>query len=295
MWRRFEQHLHSLPDEQRPGNEPLKAIAFVDWKNSQESELNGWKEELANLEGQPIDGQLVFNNARDRLLRLFEAEAREAGMLPQRRIRETFIRTPVEERSLKGRLEEKSNSSSPTDSASRTRPSRLAKGQRIPQREFIKPILEALVELGGSARGASVLESVEKKVESKFSEDDLKPLSSNPRELRWHNRAQWCRNALVSKHGFLRDDSPRGVWEITDSGRQYLDDLNQETPLQAPVEERSSPDSSDTGEWMTFVQLAEWSKEEPSKGASIKPQRLQYPSENEISVSNWADLLCENG
>ena len=152
MWRRFEQHLHSLPDEQRPGNEPLKAIAFVDWKNSQESELNGWKEELANLEGQPIDGQLVFNNARDRLLRLFEAEAREAGLLPQRRIRETPLQTPVEEPSLKEDLSQKSDRIVSVDSESRTRHSRLAKGQRIPQKEFIKPILEALVELDGSAR-----------------------------------------------------------------------------------------------------------------------------------------------
>ena len=97
MWSRYEQHLQSLPDEQRPENEPLKAIAFVDWKNNQESELNGWKEELANLERQSIDGQLIFNNARDRLMRLFEAEARDAGLLPRKQFREMPLQGPDEE------------------------------------------------------------------------------------------------------------------------------------------------------------------------------------------------------
>ena len=105
MWSRFEQHLQSLPDEQQPGNEPLKAIAFVDWRNNQKSELNGWKEELANLERQSIDGQLVFNNARDRLMRLLEAEAREAGLLPRKQIREMPLQGPDEEDSSRASLD----------------------------------------------------------------------------------------------------------------------------------------------------------------------------------------------
>ena len=91
MWRRFEQQLHSLPHGQRPANEPLKAIAFVDWKRKQESELNRWKEELADLGGQSIDWQLVLNKSKERLMRLLEAEAREAGLLPRKQIRDTPV------------------------------------------------------------------------------------------------------------------------------------------------------------------------------------------------------------
>ena len=202
MWSRFEQHLQSLPDEQRPENEPLKAIAFafVDWKNNQESELNGWKEELANLERQLIDGQLVFSNARDRLLRLLEAEAREAGLLPQSNLRETPLRTMLEEPS----------------------PSRLAKGLLTPAREFTRPILESLVELGGSAKGSLVLDSVFQKMKGKLSERDLEPPPSKLSTPRWLKQANWCRFDLVRKHRFLKPDSPRGVWEITDLGRNYL-------------------------------------------------------------------------
>ena len=138
MWSRFKRHLQSLPDQQRPDNEPLKAIAFVAWKNDQESELDGWKEELANLENRPIDEQLVFSHARDRLLRLLEAEAREAGLLSQAALREPSLRTMLEEPSS----------------------SRPAQGRSTPEREFIRPILESLIELGGSAKGSLVLDSV---------------------------------------------------------------------------------------------------------------------------------------
>ena len=39
---------------------------------------------------------------------------------------------------------------------------------------------------------------------------------------RWRNTAQWARNAMV-KEGLLASDSPRGVWEITAEGKQWLE------------------------------------------------------------------------
>ena len=153
VWERFEIHLLSLPYELRPANEPLRAIMFVEWKDKQEAELDAWKKEFIVLEAQPIDGQLVFNNARDLVLRLLEAEAREAGLLP-------------------------------------------------------------------------------------------------------------------------RSHSPKG-------------------PPQGAVEEASSPVSLDASEWITFVQLGELGKEKPIKGASIRPLHFRDPRGNEISVSNWVDILAE--
>ena len=38
---------------------------------------------MARLEAQQVNGRLVFHNARERLLRLLEAEAREADLLPR--------------------------------------------------------------------------------------------------------------------------------------------------------------------------------------------------------------------
>ena len=203
LWGRFEQHLQSLPDEQRPENEPLKAIAFVDWMNNQESELDGWKKELANLENLSVDGQLVFSYAKDRLLRLLEAEGREAGLLPRAAPREAPLRTMLEEPS----------------------PSRLTKDLSTPEREFIRPILESLIELGGSAKGSQVVDIVFQKMKGKLNERDLESPPSEPSTPRWRKRAYWCRFNLVQKHKFLNPNSPRGVWEITDSGRNYLKSL----------------------------------------------------------------------
>ncbi len=202
MWDRYEQHLQSLPHEQHPENDARKAIAFVDWKNGQESELAGWKEELAGLENRPIEGQLIFRQARERLLRLLESEGKEAGLLPRATLREESFGTTVEE-------------------PSQPRPT---KAVRIPQREYIRPILESLVELGGSAKRSQVEEMVFQKMKSELTEQDL-GYSPSERRPRWRVRAGFCRQSLVDKHRFLRSDSPHGVWEITQLGRRYLEGL----------------------------------------------------------------------
>lgn len=98
--------------------------------------------------------------------------------------------------------------------------SRLVPGLRTPERSFRRPILEALVELGGRARVRDVLDRVHEKMKNKLNEYDYQPLSDGKSE-RWSNNARWCRNTLVNE-GLLRSDSPRGVWEITDRGRERL-------------------------------------------------------------------------
>jgi len=97
---------------------------------------------------------------------------------------------------------------------------RLKRGFRTPEDAFRIPILEALVELNGSAPMARVLEIVEKKMKDKLNEYDYQRLPSN-NTIRWKNTAQWCRNTMV-KEGFLKEDSPRGIWEITEKGVEYL-------------------------------------------------------------------------
>lgn len=37
----------------------------------------------------------------------------------------------------------------------------------------------------------------------------------------WRNAAQWARNSRVNER-LLKKDSPRGIWEISDKGTQYL-------------------------------------------------------------------------
>ena len=45
---------------------------------------------------------------------------------------------------------------------------------------------------------------------------DFAPLNSDPDLPWWRNTAQWARNALVGQ-GRLKENSPRGIWELADS------------------------------------------------------------------------------
>jgi len=109
----------------------------------------------------------------------------------------------------------------PRKKVSRTSKGRLPKGLRTPDHAFREPILQSLVELGGSAEMSVVLERVGKKMRRQLNEYDMEPTPSDPKSTRWRNTAQWCRLTLV-REGLMKSDSPRGVWEITDSGRMAV-------------------------------------------------------------------------
>lgn len=102
---------------------------------------------------------------------------------------------------------------------------RLKKGLRTPEKEFVQPILEALLELGGKADMQKVLKRVYISMKNILNEYDMEPLPSNPKQKRWENTAQWARVTMVNE-GFLKSDSPRGIWEITEKGRKYLEELH---------------------------------------------------------------------
>ena len=81
----FENHVAALAVENRPLTEPQKYRLYNEWEGDRRRRLADWKDELAKLDAQPIDGQLILNNVRDRLIQLLEAEAREAGLITKPR------------------------------------------------------------------------------------------------------------------------------------------------------------------------------------------------------------------
>jgi restriction system protein len=105
--------------------------------------------------------------------------------------------------------------------ASRRDLGRLQRGVRTPEETFRRPILQVLADLGGSGKVRDVLTQVEKMVRAELSEADYQHLPSTPNTPRWYNTAQWARNSMVQE-GLLRDDSPRGTWEISEAGRRFL-------------------------------------------------------------------------
>ncbi|EKF49053.1 hypothetical protein H17ap60334_07853 [Thermosipho africanus H17ap60334] len=94
----------------------------------------------------------------------------------------------------------------------------IKRGLKTPQSAYVIPILESLIELGGRAKMDKVISRVYEKMKNKFNEYDLGKLNSGV--VRWKNTAQWARFEMI-KDGLLSSDSPRGIWEITEKGKEY--------------------------------------------------------------------------
>ncbi|MFN4319845.1 MAG: winged helix-turn-helix domain-containing protein [Aquificaceae bacterium] len=95
-----------------------------------------------------------------------------------------------------------------------------SKKEYTKEKEYIIPILESLVELGGSGSRKEVLQKVEEKMKGRFTAADCEKFPSNSEEA-WRVYASRCRERLVEK-GLLSKSSPKGIWEITEKGRNYL-------------------------------------------------------------------------
>ncbi|MCL6547149.1 MAG: winged helix-turn-helix domain-containing protein [Bryobacteraceae bacterium] len=98
---------------------------------------------------------------------------------------------------------------------------RLRRGLRTPEDAYYRPILRVLERRGGSGQVGDVLEEVREEMKGILRDVDFEPLASDPHNPRWRNAAQWARHSMVNE-GLLKTGSPRGVWEITEKGREYL-------------------------------------------------------------------------
>ena len=94
-----------------------------------------------------------------------------------------------------------------------------------PVHAYWRPTLEALVELGGSAERDSVIRHVGERLNGILTEADKQMLPSGG-QIRWENRVAFQRENM-KRQGLIRGDSPRGIWEITEEGRNWLKDASE--------------------------------------------------------------------
>jgi len=99
---------------------------------------------------------------------------------------------------------------------------KIRRGMRTREIEFRIPILGVLIDQGGGASMKTVLAQLENRMKGVLKSIDYEGLPSDPDTIRWKNTAQWSRQAMVDE-GLLRNDSPRGIWEISDIGRDYYE------------------------------------------------------------------------
>jgi hypothetical protein len=166
----------------------------------------------ASLQDHLVPVELVSDPARNKQFRAF-LDARSRSIMG---LIERYALEPVKEMEAQhGAALEGAELSHPDGV------DRLAKGLRTPESAFVLPILRALQDLGGSAPMQQVLEKVGVAMNDQLRDVDHLSLKSDPGRPRWNNTAQWARNTMVTE-GLLKNNSPRGVWEITAAGRNHL-------------------------------------------------------------------------
>ena len=90
----------------------------------------------------------------------------------------------------------------------------------LPKHKDIEiPLLEVLEEIGGQGKPRDIYPLVTKKF-SNITEEDLAETLPSGTTNKWTNRIQWVRQHLITRGEMV---SPaRGVWAITEKGRQRL-------------------------------------------------------------------------
>lgn len=91
----------------------------------------------------------------------------------------------------------------------------------LPRQRYGLPILRVLVDLGGSASTKQVLQQVFQLMEAANELREIDKSRRSDGQFYWDNRTQDMRRELINK-GFMKDDSPRGIWEISEAGREHL-------------------------------------------------------------------------
>lgn len=98
---------------------------------------------------------------------------------------------------------------------------RQRKGDITAQEDYCRPLLQALVEMGGRGKTAAVIARVGEIMKPVFKPKDQEKTATRVKELRWQNNTRWARQKMV-EDGRLKPDSPNGLWEISVQGREWL-------------------------------------------------------------------------
>ena len=114
-----------------------------------------------------------------------------------------------------------------------------AKLAKLPQKEFRKPLLQAIHELGGSAQVHELRPILRDRMKSRLLPGDFEHVSGGVE--RWWNAACWVRHDLVNE-GYFRSDSPRGIWALSDEGVKLVENLLKESSGDFADHLRAMPD-----------------------------------------------------
>ena len=112
---------------------------------------------------------------------------------------------------------------------------KLTKGLKTPEKAFILPVIESIMEFGGTAPRMQVIERVYEKMKHILNEYDLSPMPYNKYIPRWKDTLHWVRIGLVER-GIIAKGTEKGIWTLTDYGKayyaQHIDNLDKNVDVQ---------------------------------------------------------------
>ncbi|MDD2661329.1 MAG: winged helix-turn-helix domain-containing protein [Methylococcales bacterium] len=94
---------------------------------------------------------------------------------------------------------------------------RKLKQPRTPDEVLRAGIITVLKNMNGSGHIQQILAAMEQQLAGQLLEHDLENVASG-KQLVWQNNVCWERNKMV-KEGILKNDSLRGIWELTEAYR----------------------------------------------------------------------------
>lgn len=90
------------------------------------------------------------------------------------------------------------------------------------KKDYYSFILRSLEALGGKAQTSDIITKVGEIMESEGKLTDLdKEKVPSGQDIRWRNMIRWAHSDLVEM-GWLKEGSPRGVWELSPEGKAVL-------------------------------------------------------------------------
>ena len=90
----------------------------------------------------------------------------------------------------------------------------------LPEGEFREPLLEVIYERGGSARGRDLYPALRERMKRYLTPGEFDRAKSG--DERWRSTVKSAREHLVQE-GYLREDSPRGVWALSKEGAALVE------------------------------------------------------------------------
>jgi hypothetical protein len=115
---------------------------------------------------------------------------------------------------------------------------RPKRGKRVSLKKFRAPLLDTLYRLGGKAYSREIRKAIERLVMPMLAKADYELVSNA--QPRWWNAICSVRNELI-REGLFRNDSERGIWELSKRGFELMHTHAHKTMARRPAGQGGSP------------------------------------------------------